>query len=160
MSDNERANLRKAVEQIVVAASALLPQSIAHERVRAQLQSGGVSGICITTVEVFDHTRGHPLSPAQQFALSVLVGEPDEVIERALADYMLDRGFDYAQAAYEKGRREEREAIAERLYSEASHVLGREPDPNDLHEFAAAALSSVADDLTFGVPPTAPKATE
>lgn len=92
-------------------------------------------------------------------ALSVLLGDPNTT-EQALADYMLDHGFEYAAAVAEKAAKEERERIADRLYCEASHVLSRGPDPNDTYEFAAAALSSVADDLVMGVPPTAPMKAE
>lgn len=97
-----------------------------------------------------------PLDSARQFALDVLLAESDATIENALADYMLDNGFDYAHAVAEKERKEERERIAERLYSESAHLMSRAPDPNDTFEFTAAALSSVADELVFGVPPAAP----
>jgi len=101
-----------------------------------------------------------PLPEGKQFALTVLLAEDDTTIANALADYLLDQGHDYATAVAEKARREEREAIAERLYSESAHVLSRSPDPNDTLEFAAAALSAVADDLVFDRPPTAPTTTE
>ena len=100
------------------------------------------------------------LSPEKAFALTVLLGEDDTTIANALADYLLDKGHEYATAVAEKARKEERERIAERLYSESAHVLSRSPDPNDMCEFAAAALSAVADDLVFDRPPTAPKTTE
>jgi len=101
-----------------------------------------------------------PLSVEKQFALTVLLGRDDATIANALADYLLDRGHEYATAVAEKARKEEQEAIAERLYSESAHLLGLSPEPNDVHEFAATALSSVADDLMFDRPPTAQKMTE
>lgn len=106
------------------------------------------------------NTTPEEFAPAKSLALNVLLGEPDTVIANALADMLLDAGHEYATAIAEKAAREERLRIAERLYGEAGHVLSRGPDPNDTYEFTAAALSSVADDLVMGVPPTAPKPLE
>lgn len=98
------------------------------------------------------------LTPAQLLGLAVLLKD-EAVIPQVLADFLLDAGHEYATAVAEKARREEREAIAERLYSESAHQLGLAPDPRDTYEYAAAVLSTIADDLVFGVPPTAPATT-
>src|SRR4051812_7535352 len=69
-----------------------------------------------------------PLDGGQQLGLAVLLRDPT-VLTQALADYLLDRGFDYAAAVAEKAAKDERERIAERLYSESAHILSRGPDP-------------------------------
>lgn len=58
-------------------------------------------------------------------ALSVIVGDPN-TLPQALADYMIDHGHEYATAAYEKGKADERArcvAICEEKYNQSESVL-------------------------------------
>jgi ribosomal protein S18 acetylase RimI-like enzyme len=55
---------------------------------------------------------------AQRFGLEVLPGDLTALPD-ALADYMIDRGFDYAAAVAEAARWDERQGIASRLLNEA-----------------------------------------
>lgn len=96
-----------------------------------------------------------PLTPGQLLGLAALLKD-EAVTPQVLADFLLDVGHEYATAVAERAAREERERIAERLYSESAHQLSKGPDGNDTYEYTAAALSSIADDLVFGVPPTSP----
>jgi len=96
-----------------------------------------------------------PLTPTQLLGLAALL-EDDTFIPNALADFMLDKGYDYAVAVAEKARKEERECIAERLYGESSRARNGDGEVNAR---LSRALSSIADDLVFGVPATVPQAT-
>ncbi len=97
-----------------------------------------------------------PLAPVRLLGLAALL-EDEAMLPNALADYLIDQGHGYATAVAEKAARDERERIADRLYTEASHAMGK---GDEMNEYAAAALSSVADGLVMGIPPTAPKTAE
>jgi hypothetical protein len=162
MTAEDRANLRVG---IVGALRALAGDGVGP--VRVEDNSGGRIGYDQTvifravtlTVELAPGDYHPPadfaLTPGQLLGLAALL-EDESVTPNVLADYLLDAGHEYATAVAEKAAANERHRIAERLYGESAHALARPGDP-DVNELVAAALSSVADDLTFGVPPTAPQ---
>lgn len=108
MSDDKRAALRRYLEGMLrIAACPDLTTEVI-----GSLPSANTWAMVSASCQVRESAaRGGeapdlpPLTAAQQLALSVLLGDPD-TLPNALADFMLDLGSEYAQACYERGKRE------------------------------------------------------
>lgn len=109
MTDKLRAELRRGIEGVIRLAVAI-PDPQCRTNGTARENEAWVQA---RTYKEFLPPGGlPPLTTAQQLALSVLLGEPDTVVESALADMLMDAGHEYATAVAEKARAEEREKPA------------------------------------------------
>lgn len=111
MTEETRAELRDGIEAVVRAFG--LKDTILVTTGAKARPAGHYSDAVEITAYVPDgwtveQTVG--LTTAQQLALSVLLGD-EAVLPDALADYLIDKGHEYAVAVAEKARREERERI-------------------------------------------------
>lgn len=121
MTDENRAELRRVVE-------ALVRRSLCDDATNVYIGSNGSGDgdqmYFVTSFKSDESVALPPLTTAQQLALSVLIGEPDTVIQSALADMLLDMGHEYATAVAEKARAEEREKPAHLSPGSAVTVYG------------------------------------
>lgn len=115
MTDDTRAELRLIFESVVRAGGA---DTSLREMPGG---AGNYHEISVFSPAVYSHP---PLTAAQHLALSVLLGEPDTVIQSALADMLLDMGHEYATAVAERARAEEREKPAHLSHGSAVTVYG------------------------------------
>jgi len=160
MTDDTRIALRQSLEILFRWATApgayMRPSELQSDRVEDKNCHMWIEGVVVP----LDPDTGSapdfpPLGATKNFALSVLVGETDIVIANALADYLLDRGHEYAQACFEKGRAQGREEERRRCLA----VVDKEEALCQYDTPPFTALAEVREMIASGYNPASPPPT-
>jgi hypothetical protein len=136
VTDETRAELRRGVEAVV--------RTALHYNRIIVYSPEGVNGDHPTVIARIPYAGSvgdtPPLTPAQQLAISVLLGEPDTVVASALADMLLDQGHEYATAIKTK-------TVAECAAFVSGWAENHGERPDDTNRAIARALRNMAEGL-------------
>ena len=104
MTDATRANLRRLIEKLVTSLASGGTAVLDTDSDTITLPAGLHRRPTYTLTFTLPDGEVKPLDATRIMALTVLVGEPDDVITAALADCLIESGHEYATACYERGR--------------------------------------------------------